>query len=151
MQPANTSRLEMFGSSAPIWRFLEQYGGPGDPINTEKEIEVIETYPVLAVIALGWTLSDDKRPAGRLPKYNPERKRRSLSLIGDTSAARLLDSSKTIAFRTFPAGRRVLHESSDLANPSKMRLTPAYASLLRSVCANPVGALRLVTALPATS
>ena len=34
---------------------------------------VIETYPVLAMIALGWTLPDPGgRPAGRLPKYNPE-------------------------------------------------------------------------------
>jgi hypothetical protein len=30
---------------------------------------------VLAIIARGWTLTDDERPAGRLPKYNPERRR----------------------------------------------------------------------------
>jgi predicted RNase H-like nuclease len=37
---------------------------------------VIETYPVLAMIALNWTqpdLSPQGRPAGRLPKYNPDR------------------------------------------------------------------------------
>ena len=34
---------------------------------------VIETYPVLTMIALGWMLPDS-RPTGRLPKYNPERK-----------------------------------------------------------------------------
>jgi predicted RNase H-like nuclease len=35
---------------------------------------VIETYPVLTMIALGWTLPDS-RPTGRLPKYNPTRKK----------------------------------------------------------------------------
>ena len=30
---------------------------------------------VLAIIALGWTLPDKERPAGRLPKYNPERRK----------------------------------------------------------------------------
>lgn len=35
---------------------------------------VFETYPVLTMISLGWTLPDP-RPAGRLPKYNPERKK----------------------------------------------------------------------------
>jgi hypothetical protein len=34
---------------------------------------VFETYPVLAMIALGWTLPDS-RPTGRLPKYNPQRR-----------------------------------------------------------------------------
>lgn len=34
---------------------------------------VLETYPVLAIIALGWTLADKERPAERLPKYNPDR------------------------------------------------------------------------------
>jgi predicted RNase H-like nuclease len=36
---------------------------------------VLETYPVLAIIALGWTLPDKERDAGRLPKYNPERRK----------------------------------------------------------------------------
>jgi predicted RNase H-like nuclease len=35
---------------------------------------VFETYPVLALIALGWTLPD-LRATGRLPKYNTERKK----------------------------------------------------------------------------
>lgn len=52
IQPANTGRAEMFGAGT----------------------RVFETYPVLVMIALGWTLPD-LRPAGRLPKYNPERKR----------------------------------------------------------------------------
>ena len=72
MQPANTARIEMFGRNAPIWRFLERFGGPADPLEPVEGTRVIETYPVLAMIALGWTLPD-KRPTGRLPKYNPER------------------------------------------------------------------------------
>ena len=34
-----------------------------------------QTYPVLAIIALGWTLADKERSAGRLPKYNPARRK----------------------------------------------------------------------------
>ena len=74
MQPANTGRSEMFGQSAPVWQFLAQFGGPADPLAPLAGTRVFETYPVLAMIALGWTLPDS-RPAGRLPKYNPERKR----------------------------------------------------------------------------
>jgi len=35
---------------------------------------VFETYPALTMIALGWTIPDSSRAAGRLPKYNPTRK-----------------------------------------------------------------------------
>jgi predicted RNase H-like nuclease len=73
MQPANTSREEMFGTKAPMWRFLARFGGPADPLDPVADTRVFETYPVLAMIALLWTLPDS-RPAGRLPKYNPERK-----------------------------------------------------------------------------
>lgn len=62
----------MFGSNAPIWPFLARFGGAADPLAPVAGTSIIETYPVLAVIALGWTLPD-ARPAGRLPKYNPER------------------------------------------------------------------------------
>lgn len=75
MQPANTARAEMFGHEAPIWRFLGQFGGAANPLVTEPQtVSVLETYPVLALIALGW-VRDDARPCGRLPKYNPERKK----------------------------------------------------------------------------
>ena len=37
-----------------------------------SEAVVFETYPVLAIIALGW-LREDSRVGGRLPKYNPGR------------------------------------------------------------------------------
>lgn len=39
-----------------------------------SETRVIETYPVLAMIALDWMLPDS-RVGGRLPKYNPKRKK----------------------------------------------------------------------------
>lgn len=43
---------------------------------------VIETYPVLTMIALRWTLPEpDGRLTGRLPKYNP--KVRSKFLLED--------------------------------------------------------------------
>jgi len=74
MQPAGTSREEMFGPIAPVWKFLARFGGPADPLEPISDTRVFETYPVLAMIALLWTLPDS-RPAGRLPKYNPERKK----------------------------------------------------------------------------
>jgi predicted RNase H-like nuclease len=74
MQPANTARKEMFDKDAPVWRFLARFGGPADPLEPLTGTWVIETYPVLAMIALGWTLPDS-RPTGRLPKYNPTRKK----------------------------------------------------------------------------
>ena len=61
MQPANTAKEEMFG-------------GPADPLEPVAGTRVFETYPVLAMIALGWTLPDS-RTTGRLPKYNPERRK----------------------------------------------------------------------------
>ena len=78
MQPANTSRKEMFGGDAPIWPFLIRFGGPANPLEPVGDTHVIETYPVLTLIALLWTLAD-VRPKGRLPKYNPERKTFSIS------------------------------------------------------------------------
>jgi predicted RNase H-like nuclease len=74
MQPANTSREEMFGKEAPVWRFLTRFGGAADPREPVAGTRVIETYPVLAMIALRWILPDS-RAAGRLPKYNPQRKK----------------------------------------------------------------------------
>jgi predicted RNase H-like nuclease len=73
MQPANTARQDMFGQEAPVWRFLARFGGPADLLEPVSETLVFETYPVLTIIALGWTLPGS-RAAGRLPKYNPERK-----------------------------------------------------------------------------
>jgi predicted RNase H-like nuclease len=74
MQPANSGRREMFGNEAPVWAFLTRFGGPADPREPVAMTRVFETYPVLTMIALGWTLPDS-RPSGRLPKYNPARKK----------------------------------------------------------------------------
>jgi predicted RNase H-like nuclease len=74
MQPANTAREEMFGKEAPVWPFLTRFGGLADPLEPVADTRVFETFPVLAMIALGWVLPDS-RAAGRLPKYNPERKK----------------------------------------------------------------------------
>ena len=64
----------MFGPEAPVWQFLEQFGGAADPVTQRAESQIFETYPVMAFIALGWMRSD-KRISGRLPKYNPERRK----------------------------------------------------------------------------
>lgn len=64
----------MFGPNAPIWSFLERCGGAADPDGPETATRVFETYPVLAMIALNWILPGS-RPAGRLPKCNPDRRR----------------------------------------------------------------------------
>ena len=65
----------MFGPEAPIWQFLAQFGGPADPLRLQRTrgTQIVETYPVLLMIALMWMLQDT-RPTGRLPKYNPERR-----------------------------------------------------------------------------
>lgn len=78
MQPANTSKEEMFGTQAPMWPFLTQFGGPADPLTPVADTRVFETYPVLTMIALNWTLPD-ARATGRLPKYNPQRRTFSIS------------------------------------------------------------------------
>jgi predicted RNase H-like nuclease len=75
MQPANRGRTDMFGQDAPVWEFLAGFGGAADPFGEAPATRVFETYPVLTMIALGWTLPDAERPAGRLPKYNPERRK----------------------------------------------------------------------------
>jgi predicted RNase H-like nuclease len=70
MQPANTSKSKMFGKDAPIWTFLKQFNSPDTSAS-----EAWETYPVLAMIALDWVLRDSERATGRMPKYNPTRKK----------------------------------------------------------------------------
>jgi predicted RNase H-like nuclease len=99
MQPANTSQSEIFGTEAPIWQFLEKFGGGSDPFSLTEDEQVFETYPVLALIALGWVLPD-KRKTGRLPKYNPRRRttfsiddwRHICDRLSDEIAARQLSS-----------------------------------------------------------
>lgn len=74
MQPANTSRTEMFGSAAPVHSFLNRFPVPRNPESLCEKILTLETYPVLTLIALGWLLPGT-RLRGRLPKYNPARKK----------------------------------------------------------------------------
>jgi predicted RNase H-like nuclease len=73
MQPAYTAKAEMFGAGAPLWPFLKDFGGAADPLQPLQDTNVFETYPVLALIALGWLL-EDTRPSRGLPKYNPKGK-----------------------------------------------------------------------------
>lgn len=73
VQPSSTSRTDMFGADAPLWPFVRRFGAECDPRGPVAATSVFETYPVLTMIALGW-LRADRRPAGRLPKYNPERR-----------------------------------------------------------------------------
>jgi predicted RNase H-like nuclease len=74
VQPSNTSRSDMFGEAAPVWPFLEFFGGAADPTEPLVGTKVFETYPVLTMIAFDW-VRPDVRPTGRLPKYNPERRK----------------------------------------------------------------------------
>jgi predicted RNase H-like nuclease len=78
VQPANTNTPKMkklFGEGAPVWDFLKRFGGAADPMQPVMGTRVFETYPVLAMIALDWTLRDEQqqRPKARLPKYNPDK------------------------------------------------------------------------------
>ena len=57
-----------------VWAFLSQFGGAADPLQPLTNAAVFETYPVLSMIAFNWTLPD-VRVTGRLPKYNPARRK----------------------------------------------------------------------------
>jgi predicted RNase H-like nuclease len=89
IQPAFTGRADMFGPAAPLWPFLHRFGlgqlpaaaAGGQLSGAAEPWGVIETYPVLTLIALGWLLHDPARLRGRLPKYNPARAR--TFLLGD--------------------------------------------------------------------
>ncbi len=74
VQPAYTNKADMFGPDAPIWPFLKRFGGPADPRGPLDTVQVFETYPVLTLIAYGWLLPDSRK-TGRLPKYNPEKRK----------------------------------------------------------------------------
>jgi len=118
MQPANKGRADMFGTDAPVWNFLSRFGGAADPFGPSTATCVLETYPVLAMISLGWTLPDSGRPAGRLPKYNPER--RKTFAIADwahvcrtTAATLLADGLAELSDWVTAAGRNPKPTKSD--------------------------------------
>ncbi len=113
VQPANTGRADMFGKDAPVWPFLARLGGPADPLKPVADTRVIETYPVLALIALGWMLPDS-RPTGRLPKYNPARSstfsisdwlhvcERSASAFGERGLVGIVEWIEGVSKKTSP-------------------------------------------------
>lgn len=80
MQPANLSRTDMFGQTAPIEAFRTGWkasGGvwlstPEAAIGQDDGLQVIEVYPALALAGLGLVIADGNRE--RLPKYNPARR-----------------------------------------------------------------------------
>ncbi|MDB5651678.1 MAG: hypothetical protein JWL62_3198 [Hyphomicrobiales bacterium] len=70
VQPANRSKLPMFGPHAPIWRFLEKLGAEETPEATRLAtagLHLMEVFPALALASL-----DDRffgRLCGGLPSY----------------------------------------------------------------------------------
>lgn len=75
VQPANTGKASMFGKAAPIWKFLDELGGPSDPFekNKNREVEIYEIYPALALISIDW-IHPPNKIKDQLPKYNPANK-----------------------------------------------------------------------------
>ncbi|MCO8122619.1 MAG: DUF429 domain-containing protein [Rubripirellula sp.] len=109
-------RVPMFGPEAPVWNFVKRFGGPASPFKKPQgETVVFETYPVLYIIANNWLL-DDKRGTGRLPKYNPARKKTfSVSdwMFICSKAADLADDLKLDEISLW------LKEAMKLASPNK--------------------------------
>ncbi len=74
VQPANTSRADMFGATAPIWRFLRELAPTSiDPrVRPSKpgEVWALEVFPALASVGLFPQIQ-----AGKLLKYNPAQRK----------------------------------------------------------------------------
>jgi predicted RNase H-like nuclease len=115
MQPAHTGRTDMFGLGAPVWPFLDRFGGAANPLSRFAGTVVFETYPVLAMIALRWMLPDS-RPTGRLPKYNPDR-RKTFAHSDWTHVCRL--ASAALQARGLTCGARWIDEAGRLSAPRK--------------------------------
>lgn len=115
MQPANLARSEMFGPGAPLWAFLDRFGGSGDPMAESADAGVIETYPVLTIISQGWLLPD-QRPAGRLPKYNPGRRKKFSLSDWNFVCSRVLAA---LSGRGLTEVERWLSDAMGLASPRK--------------------------------
>ncbi len=74
VQPANRSKLAMFGSNAPIWRFLERLGASENPPAARTSthgLHLIEVFPALALPAL----EPEIMQRGRAAHYNPATKK----------------------------------------------------------------------------
>lgn len=73
VQPSNRGKANMFGSNAPIWSFLQNFGGDLDPArspNQSQGIFVIEVFPAIGNLGL----IDKYFTRRRMPKYNPDRR-----------------------------------------------------------------------------
>ena len=66
-------------------------------------MQVLETYPVLTMIALGWMLPDSARLTGRLPKYNPERAQTFLIHDWGHVCKQTLSELDTLGLKEIPA------------------------------------------------
>lgn len=74
VQPANTSKLSMFGRNAPIWNFLDLVGARENPQvarSADQGIFLIEVFPALSLPSLIPEIWNRKRAA----KYNPATRR----------------------------------------------------------------------------
>lgn len=74
VQPANRSKSNMFGNTAPIWKFKDKLGAVEDPLlarYAHNGLHIIEVFPALALAAF------DDRFCQRLsgPRYNPGRRK----------------------------------------------------------------------------
>ena len=73
VQPANRGREAMFGSNAPIWRFLERLGACENPPAARTSavgLHLLEVFPALALPAL----EPEILKRGRAAHYNPTNK-----------------------------------------------------------------------------
>lgn len=74
VQPSRTARADIFGSQAPIWRFLRAIGGIEAPDAAKASVSgtyLIEVFPALALPSL----IPELLRRGRGAKYNPGNKR----------------------------------------------------------------------------
>lgn len=74
VQPANRSKIGMFGDAPPVWRFKDRLGAIEDPEISRSAtagLFLMEVFPALALPSL------DPAFCGRLlgPRYNPARRK----------------------------------------------------------------------------
>lgn len=76
MQPSSLKRSDMFGPSSPITGFINALKADVQILESYAPIRVIETYPALSIIAKGWLNSFESPARARLPRYNPDNRRK---------------------------------------------------------------------------
>ena len=95
VQPANRSKVSMFGDNAPIWRFLEALKAQQDPPlarSATSGLFVMEVFPALALAAF-----EDRFAQRRgAPKYNPAN--RSKFRLADWKAVTRVTQNKARQF-----------------------------------------------------